>query len=220
MSNQNQNADLKNPYDHLPHFTPEFQDELLNELRDLISKFRNFSNYMLTSDERRRLIGSGIRNYGFLDKTSDLATVHTEYFPPLFNLEDYKAEIRDVEFCRNLLSLIDEFSRTVSNSLLVYGDGAFRMALRFYISVRELARTGNPGAITVFEMLRPYFRRRRASGEPTEHEVERDIHALLHGTKDGKAVIENERPHLEGGKHLIADETHKDKTEFKEKITE
>ena len=209
-ANPNESANFDYPVGTLPHFPPEFQEEILNDLRTMIAKFRSYSNFMLTPEERRRLISSGIKNYGFLDKTSDLASVHGQYFPAMFNIDDFKEEIRDVEFCRNLMSIIDEFSRTVANSMYVYSDGAFRMALRFYNSVRELARAGDPGAIVVFNMLRPYFRRHRIAGdEPTEHEVERDVRALLHGTKDGKIVIENEHPHMEGGKHTVIDDTHK-----------
>jgi len=61
--------------------------------------------------------------------------------------------------------------------------------------------------------LRSFFHRRRQQGdEPTEHEVERDVRALLHGHKDGKVLIENEHPHMEGGKHTVIDETHKPNT--------
>jgi hypothetical protein len=57
-------------------------------------------------------------------------------------------------------------------------------------------------------MLQPFFQNmRRKNSEPTQHEVERDVKALLHGQKDGKIIIENERPHLTGGKHTVVDET-------------
>jgi hypothetical protein len=66
-------------------------------------------------------------------------------------------------------------------------------------------------------MLQPFFKRPRRPGEePTEPEVERDVRALLHGKKDGKVVIENETPHVVGGKHVVVDETHKDKANFRE----
>ena len=48
-----------------------------------------------------------------------------------------------------------------------------------------------------------------------EHKVERDMRALLHGRKDGEIVIENEKPHLVGGKHVVVDETQKPKGAWK-----
>jgi len=82
----------------------------------------------------------------------------------------------------------------------------------YYNSVRDAARRNVPGAQELFNILELFFRRGRISdGEPTEPELERDFRALLHGHKDGKIVIENERPHMEGGKHVVVDETHKDR---------
>ena len=202
----------------IPSFSPEDIDQLMVEQQNLIDLFIKLSDNQLTDAERRRKIKSGIRNYGFLDKTSDLAMAFPQYDPPMFSSEDLKDAVRDIEFCRNLLAMLNEYIRIISNSLFFYSDEAFRMALRYYHSVRELARTGDPGARVVFNMLQPFFRRQRRSGEPgepTEPEVERDVKALLHGKKDGKIVIEHEKPHMVGGKHVVFDEIHKDRESFR-----
>ena len=205
----------------IPSFSPEDIDQLTVEQQNLIDHFRSVSDNQLTDGERRRKIKSGIRNYGFLDKASDLAVSFPQYDPPLFNSQDLKSLIRDIEFCRNLLAMLNEYMRIITNSLFFYGDDAFRMALRYYHSVRELARTGDPGARAVFNMLQPFFRRRpRASEEPTVPEVERDVRALLQGKKDGKVVVENEVPHMQGGKHVVIDEIHRDKFGFRESENE
>ena len=202
--------DLSHVASNLPELTSTFRDSVINKTVSLMQTFTGKLNFELTDIERRRLIKSGIRNYGFLDKASDLALQHEELRPPKFDAEDFKDLIRDLEFIRDVLSLIRGFDRSVSNALFVYGNEAFRKALRFYNSVRELARTGDPDAVAVFNMLRPFFSRpRRTSEEPTEPEMERDVRALLHGKKDGRIVIENEKPHLVGGKHVVVDEAHK-----------
>jgi len=60
--------------------------------------------------------------------------------------------------------------------------------------------------------LQLFFKRgRQTSDEPSDTEVERDVKALLEGRKDGKIVIENETPRAKGGKHLVFDDTHKDR---------
>ena len=205
---------------HLPSFPPNFRGKLITDLNALIETFTDKANFDLSNIQRRRLISSGIRNYGFLDKASDLAAQHLNLLPPKFDHDRFKDMIRDLEFIRDLLSIIRGFDRAVSNALLVYGDDLFRMSLRFYNSVRELARTGDAEAVAVFNMLRPFFNRsrRKNADEPTDTEVERDMRALLHGSKEGRIVVENEKPHLAGGKHVVSDETHKDKSAFKEKI--
>ena len=203
---------------NLPIFSTTLREQILTALYTAHDKFISKADYDLTDIQRRRLISSGIRNYGFLDKASDLAVEHASLAPPRFDSTVLKDVIRDLEFIRDLLSLIRGFDRLVSNALFVYGDEAFRMALRFYNSVRELARTGDPEAVAVFNMLRPFFARprRKNSDEPTETEVERDVKALMRGSKDGKIVIENERPRMTKGKRIVVDETTKKKGAWKE----
>ena len=100
---------------------------------------------------------------------------------------------------------------------LLISDDAFRIAMMYYGAVRDAARRRIPGAQTIFQTLQLFFRRpSRASEEPTEPELKHDINALLHGKKDGKIIIENEKPRLVGGKHLVVDEIHKDKIGFRE----
>jgi hypothetical protein len=119
-----------------------------------------------------------------------------------------------------LLLETQKLARIISESLLVSGDNGYSLALIYYNAVREAARpsANMPGARVIFDRLRTFFssRSRTTAAEPTEKETLRDVKALLHGHKDGKIVIENEKPHLVGGKHLVADETGKPKGAWKE----
>ena len=111
--------------------------------------------------------------------------------------------------------------RITDDVLLVSSNEAYQMALGYYNTVREAARRRQPGAQAVFNVLRLFFNRPRRTGdEPTEHEVERDVKALLHGKKDGEIVIKNERPHLVGGVHEVIDETHRNRVAVKETLEE
>jgi hypothetical protein len=49
-----------------------------------------------------------------------------------------------------------------------------------------------------------------SGSEPTEKQIERDVRGLLHGTKEGKIVIENENPSKSGGVRRVVDRTHPD----------
>ena len=91
---------------------------------------------------------------------------------------------------------------------LLSSDKAFRLSLTYYNSLKILSRTGSVGAIVAFDELRSFFRRpRRKTGAPTEKQLERDIRGLLHGKREGTVVIENENPHLTGGKIVVTDIT-------------
>ena len=184
-------------------------------INDALNIFLAMSENDMTLIERRRKIGAGVKNYGFMDKTSDYA----EEFPQfaLFEVSDLKNSIRNVEDCRMLLALLKALERIISNSMLVYSTEAYSLSLTYYNTVKDLGKRGNPQALEIFRQLQPFFRSRgsRKTKEPTERQLKRDINALLHDHKDGKIVVENEKSHTEGGKHIVIDETHRPAGEWK-----
>ena len=193
-------------------------ESIQDDLASALGTFYEISGDIAISPaERRRLLGSGVRRYGFLDKVSDVGLANTDFAPPFLNLATLKELIRHIETLRNISTTLQQLVRMNSDLLLTTGDDAFRMALIYYNAVRDAARLRVPGAQAIFETLRLFFQRsRRTADEPTEIEVERDVKALLHGKKDGKIVIENETPHVKRGKHLVLDDMHRDRVEFKE----
>jgi hypothetical protein len=203
---------------HVTLLTPSFMEEMLFEINGWNRDFQRMSDNNLTNLQRRRKTGPGVRNYGFIDKASDLAEANPRYVQ-FFNINDLKNAIRNVEMCRDVVIALQQCQRAVSNSLLVYANEAYHMALIFYNLVRDQARRGDPDAVAIFEALRIFFRRHRSSSaEPTIKEIERDVHAILTHKKDGKVIIEGESPKLSGGKRKVIDEVRKDK--FAEKLTE
>jgi len=171
----------------------------------------------LSTAERRRLQGSGVRRLGFIVKVHEMMTVNPELTPDFLDRERFGGTATMLLQVRNLTTILQQAARLSNDVLLVLGNEAYRMALIYYGAVREAANRRVPGARELFRILQAFFRRgHRADEEPTEHEVERDLRALLHGKKDGKIVVENERPHLEGGKHVVVDETHKARAAWKE----
>ena len=88
------------------------------------------------------------------------------------------------------------------------GDEAFRMANMYYRTVRDAARNNIPEAGEVFQMLELFWkRRRRTTDEPTEHEVERDVRALMRGTKVGNISVSNESDQIMRGEKVLVDHT-------------
>jgi hypothetical protein len=174
----------------------------------------------LTATDRRRLVGSGVRNNGFIDKAFDIARDNPQFMPPHFDVNALVQNMEDLEHLRQLLWTLQQFTQAVSNALLVHSDSCYRDALRIYASLREQARNRVDGAQPLFDALRTFFHRRRfpANEEVTEKQLERDIKALVHGKADGEIIIKNEKPQLGGGLHEVIDHVHKGKTAFKETI--
>ena len=166
------------------------------------------SETALSDSERRRMLGSGVRRYGFIDKVSDVADANADFMPPFFNILDLKALLRQLEEQRNINSLLRQMLRMNTDNLLITGDEAFRLALMYYNSVREAARRRVPGAESILRMLQLFFQRpRQAGAEPTHHEIERDIKALLKGTRDGEIIVRKRRPAATGAISELIDET-------------
>jgi len=194
-------------------------EQLKEDTLKLLSYLEDFTDSDLSTIERMRKRGSGIRRYGFIDKVSDVASDNMDLAPRVFSDEDLKDLLRKIEELRNIVLAANQFARSLNDLLLIVGDEAYQLALMYYNSVRELARRRVPGAEAVFRLLRPFFRQTsRPKDEPTEHEVERDLKALLHGKKDGEIIIRNERPHMVGGKHEVIDEVHSGRAAVKEVI--
>ena len=164
----------------------------------------------LSAAGRRSMRGAGIRRYGFIDEVSDLAEANPKFAPAFFNSDILKDKLRKIELLRNISVALRQMLRLNDDALLIESDAAYQMALGYYNTVREASHRRQAGAQTVFKALQPFFRRKpRHSAEPTQAEVERDVRALLHGKKEGKIVIEHEKPRLIKGKRTVIDEIDK-----------
>ena len=174
----------------------------------------------LTAADRRRLVGSGVRNNGFIDKAYDIAIANPQFMPPHFNVGALSKNMKDLEDLRQLVWALQQFLQAAGNALLVHSDSCYRDALRIYSSLKEQTRNRVEGAEPLYKALENYFRkgRRKTDEEPTEKQIEREVRQLLHGKADGEVIIKNERPHLGGGLHEVIDHVHKDRSAFKETI--
>ena len=187
--------------------SPDNLEHLLRDINvHLDTMTLHMQNEALTPAERRRMLGSGVRRYGFIDKTSDIAEDNPQFAPPFFDLEALKELLRMIEILRNISISLNQMARINGDVLLTVSDHAYQFALGYYNTVREASRRRQPGASAVFSMLREFFNHRPPAGsEPTIPEVEHDVHALLHGAKEGRVVVEHHKPHLVGGEHTVED---------------
>jgi hypothetical protein len=200
--------------------------ETLQEITDLIHCaeycFAPFAN-TFTSKDRSRLIGGGIKNLGFIETAHESASANPQFVPPYLNMDEYGEAILDFTRKRTLLLLIQQFAQQVSDSMLLASDAAYHDSLEYYTSVKEGARQRVAGAEAEYNLLSKYFKKSKSSkdgSEPTEAQIERDVRSLLHGTKEGRIVVENENPDLSGGKRSVVDEAHSEHTAAKTVIKE
>ena len=172
----------------------------------------------LSAAERARLQGLRAARYGLIDEISDVITVAPQFMPSFMSEAAYKREIRVFETMRNFTIILDQMDRLSKDIMLVLGDSLYRGGLSYYGAVRDAAHRRAPGAQVVYDRLKQFFMRfrRQQHSEPTEHQLERDFRALLHGRKDGTVEIHNEADRLRKGHREVIDDTHKAHAAWKE----
>ncbi|MDR2729506.1 MAG: hypothetical protein LBB81_01240 [Treponema sp.] len=198
--------------------------QLIAKLEQLMHDFMDDQGIgaNLTGSDRRRLVGAGVRNYGFIDKAFDIARDNPEFMPAHFDVALLNWNMHELEDFRQLMWLLQQFTQAASNAFLLQADACYRDALRIYGSLQEQARNRVPGADILFRALQTFFSRtrRQPADEPTEMELERDIKRLIHGKADGEIVIKNETPHVSGGVHEVVDNVRIGRSAFKGTVEE
>jgi len=154
--------------------------QTLNDVEIVLATMKqNMQRKSLSVAERRSLRGAGVRRYGFIDKVSDIAEANPKFAPSFFNSAVMKDRLRKIELMRNISVAFQQMLRMTDDALLIESDAAYQLALGYYNTVREASHRRQAGAQTVFNALRPFFRRKpRHNAEPTQAEVERDVRIL------------------------------------------
>jgi len=190
---------------------PDTLNEIMGKINAVLDQLTeaNLDAHIMTDAQRSRLLGAGVRRYGFIEKVTEVSYENPQFYPGFFSYTELNNANIQIGLLRNIMVGAQRILRIATDNYLLTSDDAFRFARLYYASVRDAARNGVPGALPIFNTLRLLFRRSsiRTDEPPTVPEVERDVKALLHGHKDGRIVIEHERPHKVGGKHIVVDET-------------
>jgi hypothetical protein len=195
---------------------PEVTEAIIDLIEEAITLFEDYGN-QFRPIERLRKNGLGIRNYGFTSIAYANASRNPQFVPSYLDMEVFNQAISDFRSKRDIIGWIRQLNTFVRDGMRVPADAAYSYALEYYGALREATRRGAVGAEAEFAELRPFFRRvRPMSTPPTEAQIERDLHALLHGTKDGELIVKNESPRTTGGKREVIDETHKEQSSIRE----
>jgi hypothetical protein len=190
--------------------------EIQSDIQKAMEDFQDIADNNLSPLQRRRKIGAGIRNYGFMEKVADLSEANPQ-FAMFFDPNDLRNAIMNFDECRNIALLLQSFIRLVTNTMLIYSNEGFIMASMYYNTVKEMSRRGDPTANALFRTLEPFFRRpKRPNTKTTMKQAEHDFEGLLKGTKEGSILIENIAPKITGGERKIVDNVRKGSLSVKE----
>lgn len=165
----------------------------------------------LRSQDRRRLNGVGIKKQGFIERVFAFAEDNPEFLPHYLSLEKFREDGEYFLGFRNLTDELDQLRELAWNVTTLSSKGWYRDSLDYYASVKEAAKRRIDPAESIYKALGPFFGRpskKDADGKPalTKKKALRDAKAVADGKKNGVVMIENQKPHLEGGVHKVIDE--------------
>jgi hypothetical protein len=190
--------------------------DIKGDIQEAMDDFQNIADNNLSPLQRRRKIGAGIRNYGFMEKVADISEANPQ-FAMFFDPNDLRNAIMNFDECRNIALLLQSFIRLVTNTMLIYSNEGFIMASMYYNTVKEMSRRGDPTANALFRTLEPFFKRpKHPNTKTTMKQAEHDFEGLLKGTKEGSILIENIAPKITGGERKIVDNVRKGSLSVKE----
>jgi hypothetical protein len=160
----------------------------------------------MTGRQRQRFFGAGVKNYGFIEKSCEIAKNNPGYLPPHFDIDDMRESVKDFDDIRQLVFELEQYLRAANNIMLLESDLLYRGSLRVYASLKEQARNKVLGAQALFDALREFFhRRKRVSDKPTQKETLRTAKKLLQGKAEGALIVRNEKPKTTAGVREIVE---------------
>jgi hypothetical protein len=201
--------------------SPETTQAIIDLIEEAITLFEDYGN-QFRPIERMRKNGLGLRNFGFTEHAYANARRNPQFVPSYLDMDVFNQAMADFVSKRDIMGWVRQLNTLVRDGMRVPADAAYGYALEYYGALREAVRRGVVGAEAEFAELSPFFKRTKNSNKPpTEAQLEKDLHALLHGKKDGKIIVENETPKTQKSKRIVIDETQSQapKGEFEEKIT-
>jgi hypothetical protein len=167
--------------------------------------------------DRRRLNSIKEGNLGFVERSYALALENPEFLPRYMSTEKLTEDHQLYLSINSLAVLSRQIGDYLRNIEILAADMDYTNNLEFYKIVQEAAKRRVDGAETIFRNLKQRFKHKKHKRDtPTLKEQERDVKAIIHGTKDGKFIVENKSPHLTKGQHRVIDETYNGKIHYKD----
>ena len=178
-------------------FTPENKSGLVEKMDELVEIIDQVREQIINQIGRRSTaVGKGFRNYGFMLASNQSINNFPELAPNFVDIESFNDVIEDYLFARDVAERMLTITNDIRDIMNIFGNIGFSFALAYYANVRSIAeRTNDQTAISVSEILRKFFTRRRTpevNNEPSERKLERDLRNLLKGHKEGEILLRNE----------------------------
>jgi hypothetical protein len=127
----------------------------LDELKAVLgSKLSSLGN-----GQRRKYASMGDGSEPFVEKVIDFARTNPEFLPGFVEVESMQVDFQAVRDLNSIFRPLQQIMRQLDDSILLSGNEAFTAARAYYHNVKRAAQQGIPGAVPIYEELRPRFSR-------------------------------------------------------------
>jgi hypothetical protein len=134
-------------------------EEIMALNAESMELFAEFSD-TFNPTERTRLVGAGIKNFGFIETAWNSARANPQLVPGYLDMAEFGSLVRDFQRKQRIHEQVLQFARTLADSLLSTANRAFKAASEYYNYLREATRRDVPGAETEYRLLSVYFKSR------------------------------------------------------------
>jgi hypothetical protein len=199
-----------------PAIPQQTLDAVITDLTKVKTSLEEYAAHLRALD-RKRLQSIGVKKEGFAQRSYRLAMDNPEFLPNYLTQARYTEDYDHYMLVQTAVDLERQVRELILNIDVESMDYFYTDGLDFYASVREAAKRRVDAVESIHAELFTFFKKRKSADAPeTEKELLKDIKGYIHGTKDGKALIENIKPKRSGGVHKIIDEKFTDTAKFKE----
>lgn len=102
----------------------------------------------------------------FVEKIAQYAASNPEFLPPYADIPEFTKDFQVFKDLREMIRPMRRLLDNLENSMMVSGSESYDFARAYYKSVQYNAKTGVPGAQTIYDDLRPLFEAKTTDAKP------------------------------------------------------
>jgi len=145
---------------------PEVATTVLNAINDISTQLKPYV-IALSMEERKALPKLGNKTIPFVEKVIEYADTEPQFIPPYLDLAELKRDYAAVNTLNLFHRPLNEIISNISDTLMEEGSDSYRNSLKYYESVKTVAKNDVPNAKTIYEDLKKRFENQGKRVEPT-----------------------------------------------------
>jgi hypothetical protein len=137
-----------------------FSDEQLDTITQAINTIKETiapTRISMTAKDRMKLTKMGDGSHPFTEHALKHADRHPEFLPNYSTIEEFRNDWTLTMQLKEIKNVVSLLSRDVEDTYMAAGADSFAHAREYYNTTRRAAKNNIPGALTIFNDLKPRF---------------------------------------------------------------